>query len=173
MDRDSLRRRIDGAARVRFVAGATLAPNEHHAAARLLDPAFDPNREVLLLDAPPTVRPMAADAPATSSVQGRAAIVSEDARHVNVNVDAPSDGFLLLADTFYPGWTARVDGREAPIYRANISVRAVPVSAGRHDVTFVYEPPGLVRGLTISLAACAALLAWAGAAAYTLRREWR
>ena len=128
---------------------------------------------LLLIDAPATVRPIAADAPGTSSRQGRAAIVTDDARHVDVTVDAPSDGFLLLADTFYPGWRARVDGREAPIYRANISVRAVAVSAGRHDVTFVYEPPGLVRGLTISLAAFATLLAWAGAAAYTARRDRR
>ena len=164
--------RIDGASRVRFVAAARRVSNEHEAAAGLLDPSFDPDREVLLHDAPEGAI-HASDGTTAVTGRGRAAIIREDARQMTIDVDAPADGFLLLADTYYPGWTAQVDGREAPIYRANISVRAVAVAAGHHEVRFVYEPPGLVRGLTISLAACAALLAWTGAAAFAVRRASR
>ena len=87
-----------------------------------------------------------------------------------IEAEAPEDGFLLLADTFYPGWTAQVDGMPAPIYRANISVRAVQLPKGRHEIRFEYSAPGFSRGLLITLLAVASLLIWAGGAAYLGRR---
>jgi uncharacterized membrane protein YfhO len=84
---------------------------------------------------------------------------------VRVSTDAPSAGFLLLADTFYPGWTASIDGSPVPLYRANLSVRAIQLPAGRHDVRFAYDPPGFRTGLVVTGTAIAALLLWVIAAA--------
>ena len=42
----------------------------------------------------------------------RAAVTHEDSRQIVIDAEAPADGFLLLADTFYPGWTA-TRGRHA------------------------------------------------------------
>jgi uncharacterized membrane protein YfhO len=67
---------------------------------------------------------------------------------------------------YYPGWKAEVDGVETPIYRANVSVRAIALPKGQHTVTFTYEPAAFFRGLWITLAAIAALVTWAGAEAY-------
>src|SRR5262245_5432767 len=36
-----------------------------------------------------------------------------------------SSGLRLLADPFYPGWRATIDGAEAPVLRADFAVRAV------------------------------------------------
>ena len=66
----------------------------------------------------------------------------EDSRQLVIEAEAPEDGFLLLADTFYPGWTAQVDGRPTPIYRANLSVRGIQLPKGRHEVRFTYDAPG-------------------------------
>jgi uncharacterized membrane protein YfhO len=55
-------------------------------------------------------------------------------------VDAPADGYLVLNDPYHPWWRASVDGRDAPILRANVLFRAVPVPAGRHRVEFAFEP---------------------------------
>jgi uncharacterized membrane protein YfhO len=49
------------------------------------------------------------------------------------------------------GWTARVDGREAPVRRANGKHLAVPVPSGRHEVELLYRPPGLRAGALLSL----------------------
>jgi uncharacterized membrane protein YfhO len=87
-----------------------------------------------------------------------------------IDVHAPEDGFLLLADTFYPGWIAKVDGVPTPIYRANGSLRAVQVPKGLHRVRFRYEAPAYMRGLRISLVALALLLLWAAAAIVVDRR---
>jgi hypothetical protein len=64
-------------------------------------------------------------------------------------------GYLVNTDTYYPGWRAYVDGRPAPLYRANVAFRAVLVPPGRHTVTFRYEPRSLRVGAAVSaLAAC-------------------
>ena len=163
--------RIDGAARVRLVPGARHL-SDADAAKRLLDPAFDPAREVLLADAPATVDPGVdqAIAPPAGSPASRAAIIRETQTEVVVEAAAAADGFLLLADTFYPGWTAEVDGRPVTLYRANLSVRAVQLPRGPHVVRFTYEPPGFALGLRISLLALSLLLIWSATAAYAVAR---
>jgi hypothetical protein len=154
--------RIDGAARVRLVPAASVM-TDADAARRLLDPAFDPSREVLLHDAPADVAPRFADA-ITPAVAGRATLVRDDVTEMTVETESGADQFLLLADTFYPGWKAELDGAVVPVYRANLSVRAVAVPKGRHTIRFVYVAPGYSMGLAVSAAALAALLAWLAAA---------
>ncbi|PYR93284.1 MAG: hypothetical protein DMF84_09845 [Acidobacteria bacterium] len=166
--------RVDGAARARFVRAARRVTNDRDAAGRLLAADFDPDREILLHDAPDSIRPSVGERDASSNAgAGRAVITREDARHIVIDAEAPADGFLLLADTFYPGWTAQVDGNGTPVYRANISVRGIRLPKGRHDVRFTYDAPGFVRGLWITMLAVSALIVWAGAAAYVDRRVRR
>ncbi|MGE0769689.1 MAG: hypothetical protein AB7L90_24880, partial [Hyphomicrobiaceae bacterium] len=59
---------------------------------------------------------------------------------VEIDVDAPRAGIVVLHDLYYPGWTARVDGRRVPVLRADILFRAAEVPAGRHNVEFRFEP---------------------------------
>ena len=67
---------------------------------------------------------------------------------------------LVLADANFPGWVARIDGKEAPILRADYLFRGVLVPAGEHDVAFAYEPRPLALGLLITLATAATQLAF-------------
>jgi len=69
-------------------------------------------------------------------------------------------GLLVLTDSYYPGWKARVYETEVPIARANYGFRAVALPPGKHVVTFSYEPATFRLGLFISLAAFALLAAW-------------
>ena len=160
--------RVDGAARVRFVRAARHVKDDDDAAARLLDVAFDPDREVLLHEAPETLGPTVeqVDGDGAVATQARAVITREDSHQLLIEAEAPADGFLLLADTFYPGWIAELDGKPVPIYRANLSVRAIQLPKGRHDVRFLYEAPEFFRGLRITLLAVSSLLIWLGIAAY-------
>jgi hypothetical protein len=66
---------------------------------------------------------------------------------------APSD--VLLRDGWAPGWTARVDGRPAPL-RPSGRHRSVAVPSGRHRVEMIYRPPGLGLGIVTSALALAA-----------------
>jgi hypothetical protein len=167
--------RVDGAARVRVVPTARYVKTDQEAVTRLLDSAFDPDREILLDDAPDSAHPdvgESADGPARATI-GRAVVTGENSREVVIAAETPGDGFLLLADTFYPGWTARVDGVPTPIHRANLSVRGIRLPKGRHEVRFTYDAPGFVRGLQITLLALSALVVWLLCAAYVVRRARR
>ena len=164
--------RVPGAARARFVATARYV-DDAGAGRRLLEGTFDPDAEVLLHDVAQVPAVSDGAGPSAASYRGSASITRETQREVVVAVDAPTDGFLLLADTYYPGWSASVDGAPAPVHRANLSVRAVPVRAGRREVRFSYEAAGVATGLRITLVAIGLLLLWTALAAYAAARERR
>ncbi|HOJ20013.1 MAG TPA: YfhO family protein, partial [Armatimonadota bacterium] len=88
---------------------------------------------------------------------------------VRIEVEATGGALLILADQFYPGWRATVDGEPAPLLAANYVLRAVPVPAGRHTVTMTYRPATFLFGLYLSLAAASLLLAVATATALQTR----
>lgn len=73
--------------------------------------------------------------------------IQDDPDRVRLRVLARCRGFLLLADAYYPGWKATVDGKPVPVYRANYVFRAVEVAEGTHEVAFTYSPINLVLGL--------------------------
>ena len=165
---------IPGAARARFVPAGRRV-DDAAAAKRLLEADFDPDHEVLLHDAPENASSPVAPRPSSQgAVRAMVSIVEETQRHVRISTNSPAAGFLLLADTFYPGWTASIDGTDVPLYRANLSVRAIQLPAGQHDVRFTYDPPGLRTGAIVSAASLAGLMLWVIAAAgYARSLRWR
>jgi len=89
---------------------------------------------------------------------------SPSGARIELDVRFAADGLLVLHDNMYPGWRARVDGREAEVLRANYCFRAVPVPAGEHRVTFTFSPLFLWVGLWLAAGAVVAfaILAWRG-----------
>ncbi|MBI5877736.1 MAG: YfhO family protein [Chloroflexi bacterium] len=105
-------------------------------------PAFSPRREVIL------EQPAALAGVAMQS--GTARIESATAERVTIHAELDGAGYLVLSDRYYPGWRARVDGRDATILRANYYLRAVALTAGAHTVEFTYEPESVRLGMTIT-----------------------
>ena len=58
--------------------------------------------------------------------------------------------YLVLTDTYYPGWEATVDGVGTTIFRTNYAMRAIAVPPGEHKVTFIFRPPLFRIGAWIS-----------------------
>jgi len=81
---------------------------------------------------------------------------------VDLEVASSQAGLLVLMDNNYPGWVARVDAETRPIQAMHPASRAVAIPAGKHQVTFSYEPPGFRRGLVISAAALLLVLTLLG-----------
>jgi len=164
--------RVAGSARVRVVGSARAVTDDREAARGILDAAFDPNLIVFLHDAAPAdVSSVATDSGAPAPAPGRAAITQDSGTEIVIEAEAIQDAFLLLADTYYPGWTARIDGVPTPIYRANVSVRAIRLPKGKHEVRFSYVLPRFAAGVRISGLSLAALLLWIGGAAGYLMRD--
>jgi hypothetical protein len=77
--------------------------------------------------------------------------VKVEGRTLEATVTAPRDGLAVVLDPFYPGWTATLDGKPAPILRADYAFQAVPVPAGRHALRLVYHPRRVALGAAVSL----------------------
>ncbi len=116
---------------------------------------LDPATTLALQDPVPSL-PEGRDASVRSP---RARVVSDEDDRVSVEVAAPRAAFLFLSDTYFPGWRAEIDGRAAPLLRAWVNFRAVPVPAGRHVVRFRYDPASLRWALAVSGGAALFLLA--------------
>lgn len=111
---------------------------------RMTDAAFDP-RKTALVESPPGCA--LADAPGKDSVT----LVSDALDRVTFDVRAASDGFLVMSDTFYPGWRAEIDGKPLPVVRANFALRGICLPAGDHKVVFIFDPVALKIGGFLSI----------------------
>jgi hypothetical protein len=69
---------------------------------------------------------------------------------IDVRVDAPDAGYLVLSETSYPGWVATVNGQETPIEMVNGAFRAVAVPAGTSQVSLRYWPLSWTWGLALA-----------------------
>jgi hypothetical protein len=100
-----------------------------------------------------------------------ASIDEDGASRVVVRCTAPAGGaFVVLADSYDPGWRATVDGSPAEILRADGLLRAVRVASGDHEVRFEYAPRAFDAGLTVSLGVAGLLVAANGASWWRRRR---
>ncbi len=90
--------------------------------------------------------------------------------HVVIRASLPQAAFVVLGDTFYPGWRATVDGVPTPVYRANHAFRAVWMPAGQHVVEFRFVPTTLRLGASLTLLA---LLAVGGLLSFGLIQRGR
>jgi hypothetical protein len=89
-----------------------------------------------------------------------AQIVDYGTQRVVLEVEIAAAGYLVLTDVWYPGWRAVDDtGRELPVLRANHSLRAVALPAGKHRVTLSFTPPLWWLSGFASLVAVAVLMA--------------
>ena len=71
----------------------------------------------------------------------------------NIRFQRPIDQLLVFSDIYYEdGWNAYIDGIPVAHLRANYVLRAVPVPAGEHTLSFRFEPTIIKKGNTITLA---------------------
>jgi hypothetical protein len=89
--------------------------------------------------------------PNTSAPLGTVTIASYEPERVELLVDAGHPALLVLTDSYYSGWEARLDGVPADILPTNHAVRGIAVPPGSHRVVFTYKTPGLRLAAGLSL----------------------
>jgi hypothetical protein len=110
----------------------------------------------VVYDRRPTVDPPATTLQATRPGPGR----------WKVQVAGPRPSLLVVAESYFPGWKAKVDGREVRVVEADGAFLGVPVGPGAHQVELSYHRPavaGIGRFITfVALLGSVALMLMPG-----------
>ena len=103
--------------------------------------------EIDHINIPPGLLENAGDIPLNSSIDLR----KYSADEIVLNTTTNRDGFLVISDTFYPGWRAWVDSEEVEIYRTDGIIKGIVVPEGEHKVRFLFDPWSYKTGWIFTL----------------------
>lgn len=83
--------------------------------------------------------------------EGNVRIIQYKPDTIDLVVNSKFNSLLILTDNYYPGWKAEIDGKSVPIYKANYTFRAIPITSGQHRVNFTYDPNSFRLGLYLAI----------------------
>lgn len=135
---------VEGPPRHAWIVGeARLAHSDAEALTMLGAPDFDPHRHAVIQDA--TVLPL-------DGLSGQAQVTVYRPQYIAIEAQAKGRSLLVVSEIFYPGWRARVNGREVPLYRVDYALRGIVLEPGVQRVELFYQPLSFYLGTAISLA---------------------
>jgi len=67
-----------------------------------------------------------------------------------VSVDAARYSWLVINESWDPGWTALLDGTPAAVLPGDYAFRTMPIPAGQHTLQLRYQPTSVLLGAIIS-----------------------
>ena len=143
-----LYRNPDVSERAYFVAEAIVAKTPEDSLAKTLDSTFDFRKQVVLEDANLNTGDMTGTDDMSSDIE----IISYAPERVVIEIDAATDGFVVLTDSYTADWKVTVDEAPTDLLVANHAFRAVAVTKGTHLIEFVYEPVSFYVGRAVTVA---------------------
>jgi hypothetical protein len=161
--------RLEGALpRAWVVPAQQIVDDESAALAAVTRPEFDPRGVAVTERRLPGLPALPAGA--ESGRPGPARIVRYEDEHVVVQARSDGPGLLVLGDTWFPGWKAEVDGRDASVEPVDYVLRGVRLGPGEHTISFRYAPASWTGGRVLSGIALVGLLVTLAAGRRARRR---
>ena len=153
--------RVAGENPFAWVAASMVKATPEQTLATVTSEGFDPGR-VAILDTNATVPTIAVDAvPQTAG--GSATVTRYEPGLVDLTLGQASAAgqALVVSENYFPGWTALVDGKPAPVVRADFNLMAVVLPAGATSVQLRFDDPAYEKGKTLTLVALGlAIVLW-------------
>jgi hypothetical protein len=135
----------DALPRVRIVHRIDQVPSIQEVNKLVNDPSFDARTRALIIGPAPALEACTADE--------EAKVTKGSLNSLTVHTRLSCRGMLVLADTWYPGWIATVDGRRVPITEVYGALRGIVLERGEHQVRFRYRPLSALIGAIMTFAA--------------------
>ena len=137
-----------------FTPRVVAFPNDRCWFADAVEQAPDPRQVVQRLLSSDTLSPHIAfiDGPPFPPAPGRVLRIEERWNTFDADVDAAGRALLVLCITPHRYWRAAIDGRAAPLIRANVGFQALVIPPGRHHIAMQYENPLVVGSAIVTLA---------------------
>jgi hypothetical protein len=141
--------------------------------AGVLDPRFDTRRAALFDDTSKVQGVTVTTLPEPSAVIARTQPIQPGRIVVDLDRPAQQGSALVVSENFYPGWQARIDGKDSPVGRADYTLIGVPLPAGARHIELTYTERAYARGKTLTLIALSLTFIWIIAGAVLGRRPPR
>jgi hypothetical protein len=138
-----------------WVTNAMVKAPPDQALATVLNPLFNP-ATVAIVDT------SAKDVAAAAQIQSlpppattQASVPLYAAGSIDVTLDQPAAAgqALIVAENFYPGWRATVDGKSTSVARMNYNLIGVPLPAGARSIQLRFVDAAYQRGKVVTLVA--------------------
>lgn len=91
---------------------------------------------------------------------GEIEILKDEDKKIVLKTKTNKKTVLVIADSFYPEWQAKIDNQKTKILPANLNQKAVILPAGEHLVELYYWPSSFYQGVAISLLSLTIFLIW-------------
>ena len=144
-----------------WVAASMVKATPEQTLATVISEGFDPGRAAIL-DTNATLPTIGVDAvPQTAG--GTAAVTRYEPGSVDLTLGQPATAgqALVVSENYFPGWSALVDGKPAPVVRADFNLMAVALPAGAKSVQLRFDDPAYEKGKTLTLVALGlAIVLW-------------
>lgn len=139
--------------------------------ATVMDASFDVRRAALFDSSAAVQGGSVSVAPEPLSTPVRVTYPSPREIFVELGEAAPSGSALVVSENWYPGWSARIDGRAGPVGRADYTLIGVPLPEGARRVQLFFEDPVYARGRLITTVALVLTLVLIGGGVVMERRR--
>ncbi len=145
---------LDAFPRVWTVHEAVRIYSEPEIGAIMRNEGFDLSRKTFLFEEPPAME--------RCQEPDFTRLVKRTNSHLAIEAEMKCQGMAVISDSWFPGWSATVDGKPARIHEAYASIRGVVVPKGRHRIEMRYRPLSVYLGglMTACGLLTAAGLAW-------------
>jgi hypothetical protein len=154
-----------------WVTPALVKAGDAATAGTVLDPRFDPLRVAVIDSAAPIAGVTLTRLPEPLAVTPR--MTRYDPGHIalELSAPAPAGSGLVVSENYYTGWKATVNGRAAPVVRADYAFIGVPLTAGATRVELDYADPAYHTGKIVTALAALLALGLVGWGVLTERRR--
>jgi hypothetical protein len=159
-------RNLDASPRAQVVFKVSKAGSEAQAIAMMSHDGFNPTQSAVIEAGRATPVPTSDASPVPAQIEE----YQDDEVVIKTTTTRP--GTLVLADAYYPGWEAYLDGEPVAIHAADLALRGVIVPAGTHTVVMKYQPVSFLVG-ALGLPAGLALFGLGGWGAPAVLAVWR
>lgn len=121
--------------RVFVVGKASILSGKKDIFSKLFNENFEPSREIII-----EAQENDIDKPSSEEINYKIKNLEYTSNKITIDIELNNNGFLVLGDTYYPGWKAYIGGRETKIYKTNYIMRSIFIKKGIHKVEFIYAP---------------------------------
>jgi hypothetical protein len=156
--------RLPGENPFAWITPVTVKADDASVGNTILNPGFDPRSTALFApDADVASVDSLTALPAPLGITASVTQYSPGSIKLELSDRAPAGSSLVVSENYFPGWTARADGVNAAVGRADFTLIGVQLPEGARSIELTFDDPAYERGKTvtlIALALTALLIGW-------------